>query len=391
MSTRNRILSALCDELFKSWSRPSIPQTYIDLSESYANPILPQKRPWWKRKKKPSCPDAATMKRELLETMRRKVAEYATSDIHVSDWMNYTFFKGAAKRGDFKDSLHYLKKTQKQVAHESGFCTMKNKKFRKSSFCAEWNTHFFRQFNAECEKLYKRLLADGAEKVKQDILLLADYYLEDLGVLIQKDYLKLKLEEADIRFQIAMQKAQEKEEAKAQKELAQAIRKAEQEEAQAKEQLAKEREALKRSGDEQKRTQLEQRIAQLEKALQEAEERHQRAVSMAQITRAGYVYIISNEGSFGKGIYKIGMTRRPEPMERVIELGDASVPFPFQVHAFIYSQDAPALEADLHRHFATRRVNTQNMRKEFFRVELEEIKEALRKMGMNVPFEGEEE
>lgn len=84
------------------------------------------------------------------------------------------------------------------------------------------------------------------------------------------------------------------------------------------------------------------------------------------------------------------MTRRPEPMQRVIELGDASVPFPFQVHAFIYSQDAPALEADLHRRFATCRVNNQNLRKEFFRVELKEIKDALQSVGIDVRLEGEE-
>ena len=389
MSISNHILHTLYSELLKSWSRPSLPQTYIDFEEKYAMPILSKKWRWWKRKK-PSCPDKDKLKRELLETMRRKVVEYDASGIRVSDGMNYMFFEGAANNGHFKDSLHYLKKTQKQVAYGSGFCTMKNEQIRKSSFCAEWNAHFSRQFNAECEKLYKRLLADGAEKVKQDILLLADYYLEDLGVLIQKDYLKLKLKEADIRFQIAMQKAQEKEEAKAQKELAQAIRKADQDELLAREQLAKERKALSIAEDEQKRAQLEQRIAQLEKALQEAEERHQRAVSMAQITRAGYVYIISNEGSFGKGVYKIGMTRRPEPMQRVIELGDASVPFPFQVHAFIYSQDAPTLEADLHRHFATRRVNNQNLRKEFFRVELDEIKDALQGMGIDVWLNGEE-
>lgn len=288
MSIYNHILHTLYSELLKSWSRPSLPQTYIDFEEKYAMPILSKKCRWWKRKK-PSCPDKDELKRDLLETLHRKVAEYDASGIHVSDGMNYMFFEGAANNGHFKDSLHYLKKTQKQVAHGNDFCTIKNEQIRKSSFCAEWNAYFSRQFNAGCEKLYKRLLADGAEKVKQDILLLADYYLEELGVFVNKDYLKLKLKEADIRFQIAMQKAQEKEEAKAQKELAQAIRKAEQDELLTREQLAKERKALSIAEDEQTRAQLEQRIAQLEKALQEAEERHQRAVSMAQITRAGYV------------------------------------------------------------------------------------------------------
>ena len=90
--------------------------------------------------------------------------------------------------------------------------------------------------------------------------------------------------------------------------------------------------------------------------------------------KAGYVYVISNIGSFGEGVYKIGMTRRLDPMERVYELGDASVPFMFDVHAMIFSDDAPKLEAALHRAFADRRVNMVNNRREYFRVSLEEIK-----------------
>ena len=89
------------------------------------------------------------------------------------------------------------------------------------------------------------------------------------------------------------------------------------------------------------------KITQLESELQEAQNIHQKALSMAQQTRAGYVYIISNIGSFGKNIHKIGLTRRLNPMDRIEELSNASVPFPFDVHAFIYSDDAPALEAKL--------------------------------------------
>ena len=96
-------------------------------------------------------------------------------------------------------------------------------------------------------------------------------------------------------------------------------------------------------------------------------------MSRAQLTKSGHVYIVSNLGSFGEGIYKIGMTRRLEPLDRVKELGDASVPFPFDVHAMIYSQNAPSLESALHRAFDERRVNLVNTRKEYFRVELDEI------------------
>ena len=95
--------------------------------------------------------------------------------------------------------------------------------------------------------------------------------------------------------------------------------------------------------------------------------------------KAGYVYIISNIGAFGENVYKIGMTRRLEPMDRIDELGDASVPFDFDVHALIFSDDAPALEAALHKAFDTRKVNMINQRREFFRVSLDEIEAVVKK------------
>jgi len=94
--------------------------------------------------------------------------------------------------------------------------------------------------------------------------------------------------------------------------------------------------------------------------------------------KAGYVYIISNIGSFGKDVYKIGMTRRLEPLDRIDELGSASVPFQFDVHAMIFSDDAPALEAKLHQRFDHQKVNMVNGRKEFFKVPLAEIMKAVK-------------
>ena len=94
--------------------------------------------------------------------------------------------------------------------------------------------------------------------------------------------------------------------------------------------------------------------------------------------RAGYVYVISNIGAFGEGVFKIGMTRRLEPMERVDELGDASVPFRFDVHALVFSDDAPTLEAKLHARFSAGRLNKINGRKEFFRADLKEIEQVIR-------------
>lgn len=109
-------------------------------------------------------------------------------------------------------------------------------------------------------------------------------------------------------------------------------------------------------------------------------------------TRAGYVYIISNVGSFGENIYKIGVTRRLEPRDRIKELSSASVPFEFDIHAIIFSEDAPKLENTLHKHFKEQEVNRINPRKEFFNVSLEDIKDVvLKEHNDTVRFEMEAE
>lgn len=94
--------------------------------------------------------------------------------------------------------------------------------------------------------------------------------------------------------------------------------------------------------------------------------------------KAGYVYIISNIGAFGDGVYKIGMTRRLEPEERIDELSGAAVPFNFDIHAMIFSDNAPDLEAKLHKHFEKDRVNKINGRKEFYRTNIDEIEKVVK-------------
>jgi vacuolar-type H+-ATPase subunit I/STV1 len=130
----------------------------------------------------------------------------------------------------------------------------------------------------------------------------------------------------------------------------------------------------------------ESRISELEAALAEAQKTGERARAMAEMTKSGYVYIISNIGSFGEDVIKIGLTRRLEPDDRVRELGDASVPFTFDTHAMIYSEEAPALESALHNEFSERRVNAANMRKEFFRVTLDEVEQAVKKLAPEANF-----
>lgn len=174
-----------------------------------------------------------------------------------------------------------------------------------------------------------------------------------------------------------------REEAQALKELKREKEQAEKDAAKAKAAIEKNEAALAKAKNEEQTQKLLNQIEELKLALARAEERRERALSMAQQTRCGYVYVISNIGSFGEGVYKIGMTRRVNPIDRVHELGDASVPFRFDVHAMIYTEDAPGLESALHRKFNDRRINLDNFKKEFFRVSLDEIRSEVESMGIS--------
>lgn len=180
-------------------------------------------------------------------------------------------------------------------------------------------------------------------------------------------------------------KEQMREEEKARREYERAIQEAEQEESSIKRALDKARSEVEQATVEQ-RAKFEQEIALLNQRLAEAEAKNQRALSMAQQTRKGNVYVVSNAGSFGEGVFKIGMTRRLEPLDRIKELGDASVPFGFDVHAMIASDDAPALEALLHAEFDDGRINKVNYRKEFFRVALDQVRGVIATKGIEASF-----
>lgn len=131
---------------------------------------------------------------------------------------------------------------------------------------------------------------------------------------------------------------------------------------------------------------LKERIAELTAKMDNVKHRKAEIVNL-QNGKAGTVYIISNLGSFGENVFKVGMTRRLEPQERVNELGDASVPFPFDVHSFIFSEDAPKLETELHQRLNSQRVNKVNLRKEFFNISLDEIEKLVMEIDPNAPFE----
>lgn len=251
-----------------------------------------------------------------------------------------------------------------------------------------------RAFNVECDMLIGKVGPSSFDRTLGQIEKLAsdlEKMVVSLRCGISTDYVAAKYEECGIQYQYTLKKKDEqeeqklireqmREEARAEKEYRDALVLAEKEEKLYRDLLEKAREELSRGASDD-RALAEQKIAELEQKLAEAEAKEQRAKSLAEQTRRGHVYIISNVGSFGENVYKIGMTRRLDPMDRVKELGDASVPFSFDVHAIVYADDAPAMETALHRKFTGYRVNAVNLRKEFFRVDLDVIRSAVEEIG----------
>lgn len=252
-----------------------------------------------------------------------------------------------------------------------------------------------RAFNGECEAVTARVTWNNAthmvERIKQ-----AFDAINRLGNVMQIEikarYRELKLDELRLEHELVQKQQDEHEEQRAlreqqreaervEREIECARVEAEAEEDRAQRALDKAYDELAQAGSEDEPA-LRDEIAAIEAQLDDARQRKSRAVVRTQQTRAGHVYILSNVGSFGDGVLKIGMTRRPNPDEHIQELGDASVPFDFDVHAMIATDDAPALEHKLHRYFHDRRVNLLNLRREFFHVTLDEIEAFARSQGI---------
>lgn len=206
---------------------------------------------------------------------------------------------------------------------------------------------------------------------------------------ITKEYLDIRLEELNLLYQYNKKVKEEKEQQKAikeqmieeekvRREIEREKRKIEKEETQFKNEQNKIMQYLNKANNDIERNLYLDKIKELEEKLKQLEADKKNVFEREANTRAGFVYVISNIGSFGENVYKIGMTRRLEPMDRVKELGSASVPFEFDVHAMIFSDDAPLLETTLHNHFRDRELNKVNQRKEFFKVSLDEIEDVVK-------------
>ena len=220
-------------------------------------------------------------------------------------------------------------------------------------------------FNGKVDTVLSRVRHDNYGTLEQEIhdaFALVNHGGEPFrNARITRGYLDARLNElrwAVIAHELKRQEQEEqrrireqmREEEKARRDFERAQREAEREETLLRKAMEDAQARLAIATSEQ-REQYESQLAELTERLRQAEEKGQRAISMAQQTKRGHVYVVSNIGSFGQDVVKIGLTRRLEPLDRIRELGDASVPFEFDVHAVIWSEDAPALETRLHKHF----------------------------------------
>ena len=247
-----------------------------------------------------------------------------------------------------------------------------------------------RSFNVECDDIVANVKISNVSRSIDRILKVSEQVSKlgnTMGIGISPKYIQLKIDEVKLALDYQQKKQEEKErikELKAQeREEAKILKEIEEERKRLKKEQTHYENALKviltqieKNGESdeliEKRTQLEEKIGDTEKAIENVDYR-------AANRKAGYVYVISNIGAFGENVFKIGMTRRLDPQERVYELSDASVPFNFDIHAMIFTEDAPGLEAALHNAFESRKLNKINTRREFFAVTLEEIKAEVRK------------
>ncbi len=296
---------------------------------------------------------------------------------------------------DYKEKLAEIRATQKGLiknnlaVSDSTNWQVNGSLSKGKKMVSETEKLLLRAFNSECDELVSKVKYTNFD-ASVDRIYKSAATISKLGstmdISITQQYLSAKVKEIRLAFEYQLKKQQEKEaekaaraeqreQAKLQKELEEQRKKFEKEQTHYQTAYKKLITQIEQNPDNldllAKRSEMEQHLSDIEKSLQDVDYRQANM-------KAGYVYIISNIGSFGENVYKIGMTRRLDPQDRIDELGDASVPFNFDVHAMIFSDDAPALEAALHRAFEKKKLNMVNHRREFFHVTLDEIKAVIK-------------
>jgi len=296
------------------------------------------------------------------------------------------------KSDEVKNRLTMLRAQQDELVRSENALIVTNTTAKKFDLNNQ-KRQILRCFNAECKSIIEAVTVRNVDstraKIQRSYEAINKIFLVD-GVQISSDYLALKYDELSMVYAYMLKEDEEREqrraireqmveEEKVRREIEQAKKRIEKEELQFSREIDKLTAYMQKAPNDVERQLYLDKISELEVKLKAVEADKENVLQREQNTRAGFVYIISNIGSFGEHIFKIGMTRRLEPMERIAELSSASVPFPFDVHAMIFSDDAPGLETILHKYFNEKRVNKVNLRKEFFKVDLDEIKQVVLK------------
>ena len=338
--------------------------------------------------------EVGNLDQEILE--KRKQLAVFEVDINALDYGLYKPTFEFANSDLYKEELNKLRDKQKQCIKNDS-AAFGNTNWQVNGSAAQGRTMvnnykklLLRAFNVECDDIVANVKVSNLERSIERIEKISEQISKlgkTMAIGISPGYVRLKIDEVKLALDYYQKKQEEKER---QKEL----RAQEREEAKVLKEIEEERKRLKKeqihyenalktvlaqiekNGETaellEKKLQLESQINDTSKAIEDVDYREANR-------KAGYVYIISNIGAFGENIYKIGMTRRLDPQERVDELSDASVPFNFDIHAMIFTEDAPRLEAALHNAFESKKLNKINMRREFFAVSLDEIKAEVRK------------
>lgn len=317
--------------------------------------------------------------------------------LSVQDFALYQPRYSFANSSQYKDRLSQIREQQKNMLKSNTAAigdmslTFNNSQAQGTKLVKDMQKLLLRAFNSECDEVINNVKYNNFDMSLKKIRTSAEQ-ISKLGkmmkISITIPYFDLKVEELHLALEYQIKKqeekeaqkqlrAEERERARLEREIQEQRKKIEKEQSHYQKALLsvlKQLEDPEKANDADllaKRAELENQLGIIDANMQELDYREANQ-------KAGYVYVISNIGSFGKDVYKIGMTRRLEPMDRVDELGDASVPFNFDVHAMIFTDDAPKLEAALHRAFEDKKLNMVNTRREFFHVTLDEIKEVVK-------------
>lgn len=326
----------------------------------------------------------------------KKEAIFFEDSITFQDFGLYTPRYNFVTAEEYKLKLDKIRAEQKEmIKTDTAIAGAKNwtvdgSKSKGNKMIKDMKKLFLRAFNSDCEDVITKVKYNNYEMSLKKIHQSAES-IEKLGKMmslyITSQYINLKIDELHLAFEYQQKKQEEKEAQKAaraelreaaklQKEIEEQRKKIEKEQTHYQTAYEKLLKQLETSPDDcdllHKKQELEIRLNDIDKAIKDIDYREANQ-------KAGYVYVISNIGAFGENVYKIGMTRRLDPQDRVDELGDASVPFNFDVHAMIFSDNAPALEAALHKAFEDRKLNMVNTRREFFNVTLDEIKDVVKR------------